>query len=137
MESKQIQRLQTLESHIQSNKTLNASKPVDKNDDDVVIVSFARTALTKAKKGPQKDTAPEVMLSVVLREVVKQAGIEPKLVEDICVGNVLQPGGGAHTSRMATFLAGFPETTSLAGCNRQCSSGLQAVVNIANAIRTN
>jgi len=36
---------------------------------------------------------------------------------------------------MATFLAGFPETTALQVCNRQCSSGLQAVMHIANAIR--
>lgn len=50
---------------------------------------MARTALTKAKKGAQKDTAPEVMLSVVLKDVIKKAGIDAKLVEDVCVGNVL------------------------------------------------
>ena len=48
---------------------------------------------------------------------------------------MLQPGAGPNTSRMATFLAGFPETTALQVCNRQCSSGLQAVMHIANAIR--
>jgi len=38
-------------------------------------------------------------------------------------------------ARMATFLAGFPETTTLSSSNRLCSSGLNAVMNIANAIR--
>lgn len=75
------------------------------------------------------------MLRPVLEDVVKKAGIPHKLVEDICIGNVLQPGAGPTTSRMAMFLAGFPETTTLQSVNRQCSSGLQAVMHIANSIR--
>ena len=91
--------------------------------------------MTKAKKGAQKDTAPEAMLAPVFKAVVQQSGIDPKLIDDVCIGNVLQPGGGAFSSRMAMFLAGLPETASLSSCNRQCSSGLQAVMNIANSIR--
>lgn len=135
MESKHTQRLQVLENHLQANKTLNQGKVPPKGDDDVVIVSFARTAMTKAKKGAQRDTAPEAMLAVVLKDVVKKSGIDAKLIEDVCIGNVLQPGAGAHTSRIAMFLAGLPDTSSLMAVNRQCSSGLQAVANIANAIR--
>lgn len=106
-----------------------------KNPDDVVIVSFARTALGKASKGSFKDTAVELMLSHVFKSVVDQSGIDSKLIEDICVGNCLQPGAGATTSRMAQLLAGIPETTSLSAINRQCSSGLQAVMSIVNSIR--
>lgn len=129
------QRLQVLENHVQNNKTFNTSKVLPKSDDDVVIVSYARTAMTKAKKGSQRDTAPEAMLSVVLKAVVQKSGINPKLIEDVCIGNVLQPGAGAHTSRIGMFLAGYPDTSSLQACNRQCSSGLQSVMTIANAIR--
>lgn len=106
-----------------------------KSGDDVVIVSMARTAMTKAKKGLFKDTSVEVMLSAVLKAVVEEAKLDPAKVEDICVGNVLGPGAGATTSRMAVFLAGIPETSSLSAVNRQCSSGLQAVMNIVNSIR--
>jgi acetyl-CoA acyltransferase 1 len=106
-----------------------------KNPEDVVIVSFARTALCKATKGSFKDTSCELMLSHVFKSVVEQSGIEAKFIEDITVGNCLQPGAGATTSRMAQFLAGIPETTSLNAINRQCSSGLQAVMAIANSIR--
>ncbi len=130
-----LKRLQVLDNHVQSNQTFNATKVQPKSDDDVVIVSFARTAMTKAKKGAQKDTAPEAMLAPVLKAVVEKSGINPKLIEDVCIGNVLQPGAGAHTARMATFLAGYPDTTSLQSLNRQCSSGLQAVMSIANSIR--
>lgn len=136
MESRSVQRLQLLDNHIQNNNTFNASKVAPKADDDVVIISFARTAMTKAKKGAQKDTPPEAMLAPVLKAVVQKSGIDAKLIEDVCIGNVLQPGAGAHTSRMAMFLAGYPDTSSLQACNRQCSSGLQAVFTIANAIKS-
>ena len=124
MESRSAQRLQVLENHVQTQKTYNTNKVLPKSDDDVVIVSFARTAMTKAKKGAQRETAPEAMLAPVLKDVVKKSGIDPKLIEDVCIGNVLQPGAGAHTSRIAMFLAGLPDTASLMAVNRQCSSGL-------------
>jgi acetyl-CoA acyltransferase 1 len=75
------------------------------------------------------------MLSPVFKAVIQQSGIDPKLIEDVCIGNVTMPGSGAHVTRMAMFLAGIPDTASVSACNRQCSSGLQAVINIANSIR--
>ena len=66
---------------------------------------------------------------------MKQTNIDPALVNDIAVGNVLPAGGGATNARMAALHAGFPETTSINTVNRQCSSGLQAVVQIATAIQ--
>jgi acetyl-CoA acyltransferase 1 len=101
----------------------------------VVIVSYCRTALCKAKRGSFKDTACENMLAHVLKTVVAKAGVDAKAVDDIAVGNVLQPGAGAVTSRMGGFLAGIPHTTSLYTLNRQCSSGLQAIAHIAHAIK--
>ena len=50
---------------------------------------MARTAMTKAKRGPQKDTAPEAMLVPVLEAVIKQAGIPASKVDDVVIGNVL------------------------------------------------
>ena len=75
------------------------------------------------------------MLAAVLRDSIAKCGVDAKEVQDIAVGNVLQPGGGAHTSRMGGFLADIPYTASLYGLNRQCSSGLQAVASIANQIK--
>lgn len=78
----------------------------------------------------------EDLLAEVLIAIRERTKIDPSLVEDICVGNVLQPSGGATTSRMAALYAGYPVETSLYTVNRQCASGLQAVVNIADAIET-
>jgi len=63
-------RLQLLENHLSNNQTFNTGSVAAKGDDDVVIVSYARTAMTKAKKGSQKDTAPEAMLATVLKAVI-------------------------------------------------------------------
>lgn len=53
------------------------------------------------------------------------------------VGNVLPELGGAKAGRMAMFHAGFPESTCFTTVNRQCSSGLQAINNVAMMIQTN
>ncbi|OBT65664.1 hypothetical protein VE03_05522 [Pseudogymnoascus sp. 23342-1-I1] len=50
------------------------------------------------------------------------------------LSSVLPPGGGATEFRAAALAAGFPDSTAVRSLNRQCSSGLQACVDIANAI---
>ncbi|KAK4056105.1 3-ketoacyl-CoA thiolase with broad chain length specificity [Microbotryomycetes sp. JL221] len=106
-------------------------KLLQKNDDDVVICSAVRTAFTRGKKGAFKDTCPEELLVHVFKAAVERANANVNLVEEIQVGNVLPPGGGATVARMAQLAAGFPDTSSICTLNRQCSSGLQAVNNIA------
>ena len=107
------------------------------NDDDVVIVCAVRTAVCRAKKGGFKDTPVEELLETVLKGVLQKSKIRPDLVEEITVGTVCSPSGGAMVSRMATLAAGYPISTSVSTVNRQCSSGLQAVASIAHAIIAN
>lgn len=74
-------------------------------------------------------------MAAVLIAIKERNKIDPAIVDDICVGNVLQAAGGATVSRMAALYAGYPDKTSIYTTNRQCSSGLQAVVNIATHIQ--
>lgn len=104
------------------------------NDNDVVIIAAVRSAMTKGKRGGFKDTRPEEILCEVLRAVYTKAGVDPSLIEDVAVGNVLPPGGGASAARMAALAAGIPNTAAVNTVNRQCSSGLTAVTQIANEI---
>ncbi|KAF8668574.1 thiolase family, partial [Rhizoctonia solani] len=67
------------------------SQILAQSPNDVVIVSALRTAITKAKKGGFKDTLPEELLSNVLKAVYTSAKLDPKLIEDVAVGNVLPP----------------------------------------------
>lgn len=101
-----------------------------------LICSALRTPVTRARRGGLKDVHAEMMLATVLKGVLSKTGIDPKLIEDIVVGNVLPPGGGATLARMASLYAGIPETSSVMTVNRQCSSGLQAVAQIASAIKS-
>ncbi|XP_020515459.2 3-ketoacyl-CoA thiolase, peroxisomal [Labrus bergylta] len=104
--------------------------------DDVVVVHGRRTAIGKAKRGAFKDTTPDELLSAVMSAVMSDVGLSPNKLGDVCVGNVLQPGAGALMARVAHFLSGFPETVPTYTVNRQCSSGLQALFNIAGAIQS-
>lgn len=101
----------------------------------IVVTACLRTAFTKGGKGAFKDTAAADLMAGVLKGIITRSGIDPALVEDVCVGEVLAPGGGATEMRAATLVAGFPETTAVRTLNRQCSSGLQACVDVANQIR--
>ena len=103
---------------------------------DVVIVSAVRTPITKAKRGAFKDVTPDVLLKTVFIEALAKAGPIAGRIGDICVGNVLQPGGGAVMARIAQFLAGVSYEVPLSSVNRQCSSGLQAIANIYGAIKS-
>jgi Acetyl-CoA acetyltransferase len=138
----------------QASTSFAKARVLEKRDNDVVIVSAVRSALTKVcqdtlhflnvsgadwvvsqgKKGGFKDTRPEEILSAVLRASYTKVRLDPSLVEDIAVGNVLPPAGGASGARMAALHAGIPNTTSINTVNRQCSSGLSAVNQIANGI---
>lgn len=95
-----------------------------------------RTALTKGGKGGFKDTAGADLLAGVFKAVLNKSGVDPSAVQDIAVGSVLAPGGGATEFRAAALVAGFPESTAVKSLNRQCSSGLQAIADIANAIQS-
>ncbi|KAF4631742.1 hypothetical protein G7Y89_g6385 [Cudoniella acicularis] len=107
---------------------------LQKNPDDIVVTACLRTAFTKGGKGGFKDTPAADLLVGAFKSLIERSNIDPALVEDIAVGSVLPPGGGATEFRAAALVAGFPVSTAVRSLNRQCSSGLQACVDIANAI---
>ncbi|KAL8807586.1 MAG: hypothetical protein Q9182_000570 [Xanthomendoza sp. 2 TL-2023] len=132
------QRLSQVQSHLASSEVdipRGRESVLRKSPDDVVVTCALRTPLTRGGKGGFKDTAAADLLAHTFQSLISRSHIDPNLVEDISVGNVLAPGAGATEFRAAALVAGFPETTAVKSVNRQCSSGLQACVDIANAIR--
>jgi len=125
-------RLSQVAAHLKAN---GKARLLEKRPDDVVVTAALRTAITKGGKGGFKDTAGADLLHGAFKSLIERSGIDPSLVEDIAVGNVLAPGGGATEFRAAALAAGFSEGTAVKALNRQCSSGLQACVEIANAIK--
>ncbi|CAN0114621.1 unnamed protein product [Scytosiphon promiscuus] len=75
-----------------------------------------------------RDSPDDIVIVDAIRTPITRA-------RKICVGNVLQPGSGALSSRVAQVRAGIPHTVPLSTVNRQCSSGLQAIANVAAGIK--
>eukprot|EP01084_Bolivina_argentea_P225071 380440_1 len=103
------------------------------SDDDIVIVSGIRTAIGKAKRGSFKDTHPTNLLAPCLKYVIKDLPQKGAEVDDICLGMVAP---AQATGRQAQFIAGIPRTTTMRTINRQCSSGLQSIADIASSINS-
>lgn len=127
-----MNRIQTLSSHVDLAR--NQSGVSRKDPNDVVICSAVRSALTKAKRGGFAKTSPEDLLTPLFKATLERTRINPAHIGDIQIGNVLQTGSGMISSRMAGLMAGIPDSVPVMSINRQCSSGLQAVASIANAI---
>ena len=96
---------------------------------DIVIVSAARTAVGRAKRGMLVNVRPDDMAAIVLNEVIQRApGVKKEDVEDVVIGCAFpEHTQGLNMGRLALMKAGFPYTTSGQTVNRFCSSGLQAI----------
>ena len=106
---------------------------------EAVIVGSLRTGLTKAHRGSFNLTEPVQYAAHVIREVVaQQKNLDPAEVEDVNVGCAWPEGPtGFNVARVASMVAGLPETTAAVTVNRFCSSSSQAVMMAANQIVMN
>ncbi|WP_010284427.1 acetyl-CoA C-acetyltransferase [Bacillus timonensis] len=93
---------------------------------DVVIVSAVRTAIGSFGGSLQSVPAPELG-AVVIKGALERAGVDPKLVDEVIMGNVLQAGVGQNPARQAAIKAGLSVETPAMTINKVCGSGLKAV----------
>ncbi len=96
-------------------------------DDPVVIVSGARTAIGRFG-GALKDVDAFELGAVCIREALARAGVEPAEVDEVVMGQVGQVGRDVVNARRCALAAGLPPSSTALSVNRQCSSGLQAIV---------
>ncbi|WP_373047451.1 thiolase family protein [Vulgatibacter sp.] len=103
----------------------------------VVIASAVRTPFTRAHKGELKDTRPDTLAAIAMKEAIARVpGLKPADVEDVVLGCAMpEAEQGMNVARIATLLAGMPDSVPAMTINRFCSSGTQAIATIANAIR--
>jgi acetyl-CoA C-acetyltransferase len=93
---------------------------------DVVIVSACRTPMGGFLGNLSPLSAPELG-AVAIAEAVKRAGIEPDLVDEVLMGNVVPAGQGQAPARQAAIAAGLPPEVGATTINKVCGSGLKAV----------
>jgi acetyl-CoA acyltransferase len=103
---------------------------------EAVIVSGVRTAVGRAKRGALADVRPDEMASVVIQEVLGQAGaVKAEDVEDVILGCSFPEGEqGLNVARNASLRAGLPESVPGQTINRFCASGLQAIASASERI---
>src|SRR5712691_11054615 len=103
---------------------------------EVVIVETVPTPIG-LRNGKLKDVHPVVLGSLVLKEIVHRAGIEPDQVDDVVFGCVTQAGEQSlNIGRNAWLTAGFPFTTPATTVDRQCGSSQQAIHFASNLIQS-
>ncbi|WP_133831528.1 thiolase family protein [Arthrobacter sp. AG258] len=96
-----------------------------------VIIAALRTPVCRIN-GPLRALRSHELLAPVLRELVGQAALEPSAVDDVVIGNAV--GGGGNVARLALLEAGLPVTVPGLTVDRQCGSGLDAIVLAARLV---
>ena len=94
----------------------------------VVITSAVRTPVGNMG-GVFRDILAVELARTVLEEAVKRSGIEKSIVDEIIVGQAKQSTDAPNIARVAALEGGFPEEVPAYTVHRQCSSGLQAILN--------
>jgi len=100
---------------------------------EVVIAAAARTAIGRFGGSLAKVAAPELG-AVVIREVLRRAGVALEQVDEVILGQVLTAGSGQNPARQAAIKAGLPFEVPALTINKVCGSGLKAVMLAAQAI---
>jgi len=104
---------------------------------EAVIVSTARTPLTKSWRGSFNLTHGATLGGHVVKSAMQRAKLEPESVEDVIMGCANPEGAtGFNIARQIALRAGCPVTTSGMTVNRYCSSGLQTIAIAAQRILT-
>ncbi|WP_405112984.1 thiolase family protein [Paenibacillus sp. FSL K6-1217] len=100
---------------------------------EAVLVLAKRTPIGRI--GGQFSTLePEQLLAPLIQQLVHEARLPPEWIDDVIIGNVVGPGG--NIARKAVLEAGLPETVPGVTVDRQCGSGLEAIIMAARLIQS-
>jgi acetyl-CoA C-acetyltransferase len=99
-----------------------------------VIVSAVRTPTGKFLGALKTFTATQLG-AIVVAEAVRRAGIDPEIVDECIMGNVVSAGLGQNPARQAALKGGLPDHVAALTINKVCGSGLKAVMLADQGIR--
>lgn len=87
--------------------------------------------------GALSSVRPDDLAALVLKEAVSRAGVDPGLIEEVILGNANGAGEeNRNVARMATLLAGFPDSIPGITVNRLCASGLSAIIMASHMVKS-
>jgi len=99
----------------------------------VVIVSAVRTPIGSFMGSLSSITAPQLG-AIAIKGALDKIKLNPNLVDEVLMGNVVQAGTGQAPARQAAIYAGIPNTVPCTTINKVCASGMKAVMQAAQAI---
>ncbi|WP_091204717.1 acetyl-CoA C-acyltransferase [Flavobacterium xueshanense] len=100
----------------------------------VVIVSAVRTPIGSFMGGLSTVTAPRLG-AIAIKGALDRIKLDPNLIDEVFMGNVVQAGVGQAPARQAAIFAGLPNTVACTTINKVCASGMKAVMLGAQAIQ--
>jgi acetyl-CoA C-acetyltransferase len=100
---------------------------------DIVIVSAARTPIGSFL-GSLSNIPVTELGAIAIQGALSKINLNPELIDEVLMGNVLQANAGQSPARQAAMGAGIPNTVPCTTINKVCSSGLKAVMQAAQAI---
>lgn len=102
---------------------------------EIVITGAVRTAIGKFEGG-FKNTPAVKLGAHVIEEALKRAKVQPELVDEVIMGNVVSAGLGQNPARQASIYAGLPVEAGALTINKVCGSGLKAAMIAASEINS-
>lgn len=99
----------------------------------IVIVSAARTPIGSFMGGLSTVTAPKLGAAAI-KGAIDKIGLDPGIIDEVIMGNVVQAGVGQAPARQASRYAGLPDSVIATTVNKVCASGMKAVTQAAQAI---
>ncbi len=100
---------------------------------EVVIVSAVRTPIGSFMGGLSTVPAPRLGAAAITGALEK-ISLDPSLVDEVLMGNVVSAGTGQAPARQAAIFAGIPDTVPCTTVNKVCASGMKTVMQAAQAI---
>ena len=102
---------------------------------DVVIVSAVRTPMGSFLGSLSSVSAPNLGAAAI-KGALSKASLDPALVQEVFMGNVLQANTGQAPARQAAMFAGIPNTVPCTTINKVCSSGMKSIMLAAQTIKS-
>lgn len=99
----------------------------------VAIVAGVRSPFCRAN-GAFNDIEVDDLGAYVVRELIARSGIDPKQIDELIFGNVIEPPSSTNVARIIAVKSGLPVNMPAFTVNRNCASGLEAVVSGMNRI---
>ena len=119
--------LKSLNSHQQKSNKSHMNK-------DVVIVSAVRTPIGSFLGALSTVSAPKLG-AIAIKASLDKVNLNPGLVEEVLMGNVVQAGTGQAPARQAAIYAGIPDSVPCTTINKVCASGMKAIMQASQAIQ--